>query len=282
MPAVILPPRPRITRPIPPAPQTDGLLDPSQTGKPTVPVQIAESNPTQMAAVSETKPIPRRVEDLSLLFKGADSNALRSQAIETAMNLWYPGADVQAALNAMSDDGTFFRLAAAQNGLLSHPIPCNLNLITKLNLPVIMALQSSAGRDTAYVTVLSISDEHITIQKGTEQLLLDKTALTPFCTGTAYLIWKNFINIQGTIPLNAPPDSIVNLKIYLRNIGFTDIDILPAYDAATREVIKNIQSKHGLQVDGIVGSLTKIALYNEKKTLPIPHIITGSQKGKGS
>ncbi len=282
VPTLILSPPPRTARPVPPAPQPDGLLDPSQTGKPTVPVRIEESNPTQMAAVSETKPLVRMIEDLSYLFEGTDSHTLRSQALKTAMNLWYPEADIQAALNTMSDDNTFFRLAATQNGLLSHPITCDLNLITKLNLPVILALKSSDGKVTAYVTVLSISGENITIQKGTTRFLLDKTTLAPFCSGKAYVIWKNFINIQGTIPLYAPLDSIVNLKVHLRNIGFTNIDILPAYDAATREVIKAIQSKHGLPADGIVGSLTKIVLYNEKKTLPIPHIITGAQKGKGS
>lgn len=282
VPSVTLPPTPRTAQPIPPASQPDALSDKQQTAKPTVAAQVKKIDHTQTAAVSEPTPVPRTVEDLAPLFAGIDSHALRSQALKTAMGLWHPGADVQPALNTMGDDRTFFRLAAAQNGLLSHPITCNLNLITKLNLPVVLVLQPSDGVATAYVTVLSIVGQHITIQKGTTRLILDAAALAPFCIGAAYVIWKNFIGIQGTIPLYEPPDSVVNLKLHLRNIGFKDLDIQPVYDAATRDVIKAIQSKHGLAADGIVGSLTKIVLYNEKKALPIPHIITNMQKGKDS
>jgi peptidoglycan hydrolase-like protein with peptidoglycan-binding domain len=58
----------------------------------------------------------------------------------------------------------------------------------------------------------------------------------------------------------------------LRDIGYKDIDATPRYDPSTRAAVRDVQLRNGLPVDGIVGSMTKIALYNEKEGLGIPHL----------
>ena len=55
-------------------------------------------------------------------------------------------------------------------------------------------------------------------------------------------------------------------------LGFNQIDPNPYYDAQTEQADKQIQQAYGLDPDGIVGPLTKIVLFNEKKSLKIPHI----------
>ena len=52
----------------------------------------------------------------------------------------------------------------------------------------------------------------------------------------------------------------------LRDIGFSSIEVNADYDENTREAIKRLQEKNGLKVDGLVGGLTKIVLYNENQT----------------
>lgn len=281
VPAVTPSPAPKASQPIPAAPQPDALPDKGLKPKPTTHDPVKKPDYTQAAAVLEPSPVPRVAKDLAPDFEGIDSRILRSQALKAAMDLWYPGAEIHSALNTMDDDATFFRLASAQNGLLSHPITCDLNLITKLNLPTILAMHPPDGAAMGYVALLTIDGRQITLQKGTTRIILDPATLATFCTGAAYVIWKNFVDIKGIVPLNSPRDSVLKLKLHLRDIGFKDIDIRPVYDAATRRAIKAVQTRHGLQADGIVGSLTKIALYNEKKALPIPHII-GMQEGKDS
>ena len=63
------------------------------------------------------------------------------------------------------------------------------------------------------------------------------------------------------------------MKAFLRDIGFSGIDETPYYDEQARLAIIGIQDKYGIHVDGVVGSSTKIVLYNEKKSLPIPRIV---------
>ena len=93
-----------------------------------------------------------------------------------------------------------------------------------------------------------------------------------YWSGRAYILWKNLFSYQGTIPLTSPKDSIIALKMHLHDMGYDQIKINPVYDDQTKEAVKNIQKKYGLKADGLVGPLTKIVLYNEKKSLNIPHI----------
>ena len=93
-----------------------------------------------------------------------------------------------------------------------------------------------------------------------------------FWSGAAFIPWKNAFAFTGTIPVDSPGDSIITLKLLLKDIGFDEIEINPQYDGKTQEAVKRVQAKHGIPVDGVVGSMTKIALHNEKKSLNIPNL----------
>jgi general secretion pathway protein A len=105
-----------------------------------------------------------------------------------------------------------------------------------------------------------------------EIIVLPTEILKPYCPGAVYMPWKNFFAYKGTIPLTAPRDSVIKLKMHLQDIGFNRIEINPIYDDHAKQAVKQVQKKNGLRPDGIVGPLTKIVLYNEKKSLNIPHI----------
>ena len=66
----------------------------------------------------------------------------------------------------------------------------------------------------------------------------------------------------------------------MQDIGFKDIEISPFYDEQTEEAVKKIQKKYGISVDGLVGSTTKIVLYNEKNFADLPHITNLSGSGR--
>jgi general secretion pathway protein A len=74
------------------------------------------------------------------------------------------------------------------------------------------------------------------------------------------------------VAFSAPEESIITLKLHLRDIGYTDIGINGIFDMETQAIIKDIQARHGIPVDGFVGALTQIVLYNETRSLTIPHL----------
>jgi general secretion pathway protein A len=58
----------------------------------------------------------------------------------------------------------------------------------------------------------------------------------------------------------------------LQDIGFKNIEITPYYDEAVKDAVEAVQKRNGVEVDGLVGPITKIVLYNEKSALGIPFI----------
>jgi general secretion pathway protein A len=100
----------------------------------------------------------------------------------------------------------------------------------------------------------------------------DTDEITFSWSGVAYLPWKNFLSIWGTIPMRSSKDSIITLKLLLHELGFGNVEMNDEYDSWTRNAIEQIQAKYGIPVDGFVGPLTKIILYREKTTFEMPHL----------
>ena len=90
----------------------------------------------------------------------------------------------------------------------------------------------------------------------------------------AFVPWKNFLSLSGTIPGNAQADSILALKMLLRDLGYAGIPLSKDYDDATQKAIEQIQAKYGIPIDGIVGNLTKIIIYREGKSFDIPRLVS--------
>jgi general secretion pathway protein A len=88
----------------------------------------------------------------------------------------------------------------------------------------------------------------------------------------AYLPWKNFHSIWGTIPAQTYKDSVITLKLLLQDLGFENVAIDDQYDGLTQHAVETIQAKYGIPVDGYVGPLTKIILYKEKDSFEMPQL----------
>ncbi len=219
-------------------------------------------------------PVPRRVPSLSDLLRDLDTRSSRHMALKVAMDLWEEGSLINHYLDTLDDDQDFFRLAAKQNDLLIRRIEGDLRLVKKLNLPAILGFYLPGDLSPKYLTLSKIDEESVTLLGGGDNDVIGtkQVEIESYWRGTAYILWKHFNDYRGTIPLDAPKDSIITLKMLMKEIGFKEIEMSPFYDERTREAVKEIQRKHGLVDDGIVGPLTKMAIYNENKSLKIPHI----------
>lgn len=89
-------------------------------------------------------------------------------------------------------------------------------------------------------------------------------------TGTAFVPWRDFYEMGGTIAEEATGKTVLNLKMMLRDLGYPGIDLAPVFDDATRQAIFDFQGRIGLSADGLVGPQTKISLYNTRPELNIP------------
>ncbi|MFH1351096.1 MAG: AAA family ATPase [Pseudomonadota bacterium] len=219
---------------------------------------------------------PRR--DLGGYLATLKTASSRHTALKVALELWNGESRINAYLDNIDDDEGFFQLASKQNGLMIQRIKDDLTLVRRLNLPAILGFHIPGDRSPRYLTLTKIDNgKYIIRGEGDDGVIQTELGeLRSYWSGVAYIVWKNFLNYTGIIPFNAPSDSLITLKMLIQDIGFSDIEVSPQYDEKTREAVKLIQERNGITVDGIVGPLTKIILYNEKKSLKKPHIISES------
>jgi general secretion pathway protein A len=230
------------------------------------------SGPAQEDVIPETD--TRKVIDLGDVLKTLDTRSSRHDAVKAAMELWDIDAVIRQYPETIEDDQTFFSLAAKHNGLLMRRVNGDLDLLKRLNLPAILQFQLPEVQSPVYLTLSKMDESKIVLVSGVKKQMMEikPEELKSYWSGVTYIPWKNFLSLTGSIPLDSPKDSIITLKMLMRDIGFSDIDMSPVYDELTRKAITEIQKKSGIKVDGVVGPLTKIILYNEMGSLKIPHV----------
>jgi general secretion pathway protein A len=200
----------------------------------------------------------------------------RSYAIAAVLERWQAGSEMNRFLSEMTGDGLFFRQAAKQGGLDVSYVEGSVDLVSNLNIPVILRLTLPEDASPRYAAVSRIASGRVVLDTQAALLTLEPEDLGRYWGGSIYVVWRNFFNYTGILPLNAPRESILTLKMHLRELGFSGISLDPEYDGATRSAIMAIQERNGLPVDGIVGPLTKIALYNEMGNLTMPRLLDPS------
>ena len=253
--------------------------DESQVLQPEQPEEKIETTPSHHELIKsegqkniEIEPVSKTVADFEYFLKNTDMGTSRRTALEYAMELWNTDSSIKPYLDSINDDQTFFRLSAKQSGLLIYSIKGDLGLVKRLNLPAILELYIPGGLSPCYLTVVKMDDSTITFTGEESIVEVVQDEIAPFWSGVAYIPWKDFYAYGGDIRQNSSEDSIITLKSHLRDIGFNEVEISPFYDNRTRDAVQHIQEKHGIPVDGIVGPMTKIVLYNETESLKVPRI----------
>jgi general secretion pathway protein A len=148
----------------------------------------------------------------------------------------------------------------------------SLKRIKKLNLPAILEFSLPDGGGMRYLAAIGLTGDQIWLSDGGETFSTHLGTLSRYWKGVAYILWKNYFNYTGIIPISSPGEAVMSLKIHLKALGFPIQEVSAAYNSTTRKAIESIQARNGLIVDGMVGPLTKIALYNEDPSLNIPRL----------
>ena len=254
----------------------------SDEKKPTPILIASDSKKNEVQKIKKFEPVIEPITEpprnFGNILKTMNRTSSRRMAIKVALNLWNIEPEIKPDLDAINDDEDFFRSVSKENNLLLRRITGNLNVIKKLNLPLILAVHLNKNIAPVYLSLIKIDAQKITLRGGKQDISIEllPAELESYWSGKAYVPWKNFLSLKGTIPIDCPQNSITTLKMFLRDIGFKAVEINPFYDDKTRQAVKEIQKKYGLYVDGTVGSTTKIALYNEKKVFKRPYIVNAT------
>jgi general secretion pathway protein A len=236
---------------------------------------LAAQPPPVAPPAAEPAAAPGEVSTFSRFLSQLEARPSRLAALRRTLAAWEAPLEAKTYLEEVDDDPTFFNLSAKASGFLVQRIEGDLDVLRKLNMPAVLELRAGAADVPAYLALTGMDGEMLVLQGGAGSLELAAGAedLRPHWTGVAYIPWKNFLSLAGTIPGNAPTDSVLALKILLRDLGFKNVPLSKDYDPVTQATVEQLQVKYGMPVDGIVGSLTKMILYREGKMFDVPRLV---------
>lgn len=239
-------------------------------------VDMPETDPADRGQMTSrvSQPEEKPYAGLGDILMSLDPKSSRHAAFVAALELWGHETGITDDDN-IEDSGSFFRVAAGENGFLVRRFEGSLRLLRNINLPAILEFDHSSKTRPVYLTLCKLNDKKVYLTGGEYLQTIEATPadLELFWAGVAFVPWKNYLGIGGTVPVAASEDSIIALKTFLIDIGYTDIHLDPRYDGKTEEAVKEIQRKYGIQVDGVVGPTTKIVLNNENESLTLPRIL---------
>jgi general secretion pathway protein A len=220
--------------------------------------------------VPAPKPPFRNIEHV---LKAQDALTSRRGALTAVLAAWHaPTSPLTGEPMDGIDSDTFFRIFARRSDMESLRIQGNLTRIKRLNLPAILEFSLPDGGGLRYLAVVRLAGDEIRLSDGEDTFSTNLGSLSGHWKGVAYILWKNYYNYMGIIPISSPGEAVISLKIHLKALGFPIEEVSAAYNIATRKAIEAVQARNGLIVDGVVGPLTKIALYNEDQSLNIPRL----------
>ena len=262
------PPNPAAAKPEKEAPKAKPTPPPAPVKAQTAPV--AEAAPVQ------PQPAPNIVSEkitLAHALTDGETQDSRAQSMTALLDQWGIAPRIPDALAEMEDQTAFFSLAARQHGLAFYPIRGDLALIRNLNVCAILEFAVPEAQNPVYLTAVEAGKNAVTLVDGAgRKIFAPNEEIVKYWTGNAYVFWKNFYNYLGIIPQTAPRESIIALKLHLREIGYDRVQIDADYRDDTMMAIKDIQARNGIPVDGYVGPLTQIVLYNANPAFKIPHL----------
>ena len=262
-----------------PAP-TESMDADLSTARNNEPDNAAPATPTATATRPESQdaasaPAQHEAMKLADFLTAMDIRSSRFDALKYAMELWQIPIEDQPYLDSLDDNQSFFRLTTKSKGVSIQRLETNLDMLKRLNLPAIMELYPTGSEEPGYLTLTQIKGDLYIFGSpdGHAPVVSDPAEINLYWSGIAYVPWRNYLSIWGIIPSNATKDSIITLKLLLHELGYAGMVLNDEYDDPTRRAIEEIQAKYGVPVDGFVGPLTKIILYQEKKAFEMPHLI---------
>ncbi len=210
------------------------------------------------------------VHELKRLLVEMDPEQSRREALLAVLKLWIPDPEIRSQRKKAGDDLAYFQQVAGYNGLEIHRTGNNASLVTGMDLPAIMVFDLQDGK--RYMACKKWREDTVVLTDGNRAVKTSAVHLKDSKWSGAFIPWKNFLGLIGTIPRDAPAETVLTFKMLLRKTGFTKVPLTTEYDELSRGAVEIIQSQGGIPVDGVVGPATKIVIYNNFKEYRTPHI----------
>jgi general secretion pathway protein A len=238
------------------APPTEQVAALSVTPVATAPVQ----GPTESQVFLQT------LRQMTLV-----DSAVR--ATNGLLHLW----GVNALQSTEWQDGALDLSAIARARHLEYlPVNGALNLLSLLDLPVILELITPDRHELRFALLISLSGDRCRLLLDHEQEV-SLTTLNEHWFGKAHLFWKDFENVGAPLAVGSVGQQVRRLYMLLSQVQGANARLssevrLDTFNRQTEEIVARFQKSRRLAPDGVVGPQTMIALYNAVAGYPRPSL----------
>jgi hypothetical protein len=173
--------------------------------------------------------------------------------------------------------GTF-----VSEGLGVVPMPeTDLEQLRLLNQPALVRLQAPDGapRSAVLVRVNDASLDLLGLTEDGRPLAVAREAFERVWPREAFLVWRDFEGLPEVLGPDASGPAVEWVQQALERLGFFDGVVSGRFDGATADAVRRFQETLGLAVDGTVGPLTKIALYERLGDYAVPRLMDRREVG---
>ncbi|HEX2484561.1 MAG TPA: peptidoglycan-binding domain-containing protein, partial [Myxococcota bacterium] len=190
--------------------------------------------------------------------------------------VWGTVAEAPPYLPSLDDalvrlEGAGFSVLALRNA--------NLATLELFNHAALLRLRAIDGTPRT-VLLLGLEGEQATVVglRGSEPLRVPWAELESRWTRETWIPWRDFAGLPGVLAPGHRGEGVAWLQATLESLGFlTAAQRSGVFDEATRDAVREFQRSRNLAVDGTVGPLTKVILYQSLPELAIPRLVPVSR-----
>jgi len=188
-----------------------------------------------------------------------------------------PSGRLERALAALGADEPGARIFARE--------AASATLLRGLNRPAVLALRADDG-GIRHVVLRELGPERArlaspgAVTDTNRGHVADLDALAERWTGETHVVWQDFEGLPETVVLGDSGPPVAWLQRSLAGLGLYAGRTTGRFDWRTYEGVLAFQRTRRLAADGVVGPVTKMALYDALETYPIRRLMTAEGPGE--
>jgi general secretion pathway protein A len=260
-----------LTPPAPPAPDEVSTEPPAAEGEPD------PASPPIATAPPAPAPAPDPTAEVRARLAAMAPDASGRAAVDAVLRAWQM-PPLAADEGAAADD---LDRIADRRGLEHLAITGNIAMLRLLDVPAILELQLPGASGPRYVALVGMPDDALALAAGDAPAITVPPAfLEKAWYGQAHVFSRDFEGLgPGALDGRSRGARVTRLQGLLKRIGAYGGPESGRFDPATSAAVLDFQRSRYVSADGIVGPLTRVALYAAAGGYPRPTLTDAAAGG---
>lgn len=166
--------------------------------------------------------------------------------------------------------------AALDRQLRLYRFSGNLGALLRLDIPASLEMTFPDIPGGRFISLVGVENDQFLIDPPIAgRMFLSFGEVEKHWSGKGFLLWRDFLNLLASKPLEQKGGQVKQLQELLREGGIYSKPSTGVYDSDTLLAVKKFQWSRGIDQDGIVGGQTLVHLYRSIDRFNVPGLREG-------